>query len=236
MLFYFIRHGEPDYATDTLTPLGVRQAEAVARRLSVHGIDRIYSSPLGRARQTAQPTAELQRLSVEIEDWTSESLAWKDFSEKREDGRTHWVFDRPDTEVLNADSMRYTNGNWYTLPAFANINAKAGYERIQRASDDFFARQGYVREGAKYRIERPNNDRVALFAHAGFGFVFLSALLQIPPQFFFTLFDFTHAGISIFHFENNPDGYSMPRCLSFNDTAFLYEDRLPLRYNGGLKL
>ena len=52
MLLYVIRHGDPIYNPDSLTPKGKRQAEAVARRLSVHGLDRIFSSPLGRARKT----------------------------------------------------------------------------------------------------------------------------------------------------------------------------------------
>ena len=69
MLLYVVRHGDPDYEHDSLTPLGQRQAEAVARRLAVNGLDRIYSSPLGRAVATAKPTSEILRLPIEIEDW-----------------------------------------------------------------------------------------------------------------------------------------------------------------------
>ena len=32
MKLYIIRHGNPDYANDCLTPLGKRQAEALSRR------------------------------------------------------------------------------------------------------------------------------------------------------------------------------------------------------------
>ena len=59
MLLYLVRHGIPNYATDSLTPDGALQAEAVGKRLAATGIDEIYSSPLGRARQTAEPTARL---------------------------------------------------------------------------------------------------------------------------------------------------------------------------------
>ena len=58
MRLILVRHGEPDYERDCLTEKGSRQAEIVAGRLLKEGIEEIYSSPLGRARQTAQPFAE----------------------------------------------------------------------------------------------------------------------------------------------------------------------------------
>ena len=41
MLLFLIRHGDPIYEPDQLTALGQRQAEAVGRRLSRYGIDKI---------------------------------------------------------------------------------------------------------------------------------------------------------------------------------------------------
>lgn len=35
MLFFYIRHGDPIYNPDSLTPLGRRQAEALGKRLAV---------------------------------------------------------------------------------------------------------------------------------------------------------------------------------------------------------
>ena len=55
----FIRHGEARYGSnDGLTPLGDRQASALARRLQAKGIDRLYSSTLPRARETAEAVAQ----------------------------------------------------------------------------------------------------------------------------------------------------------------------------------
>lgn len=68
MLLFYIRHGDPIYIPDSLTDLGKRQAEAVARRLSLYGVDRIYSSTSNRARLTAEPTAQI--LKLEIQNWT----------------------------------------------------------------------------------------------------------------------------------------------------------------------
>ena len=44
MILYYVRHGDPIYNPDSLTELGKRQAEAVAKRLAVHGIDKIFAS------------------------------------------------------------------------------------------------------------------------------------------------------------------------------------------------
>ena len=41
MLFFLIRHGDPIYDPDSLTPLGHRQAEALAKRLSLYGLDEV---------------------------------------------------------------------------------------------------------------------------------------------------------------------------------------------------
>jgi probable phosphoglycerate mutase len=70
-----IRHGLPvKLQTEDGTPadpplaeLGHAQAAAVAGWLEVEHIDRIYSSHLRRAHQTAMPLAELHGLEVEIE-------------------------------------------------------------------------------------------------------------------------------------------------------------------------
>ena len=45
MIFYLIRHGDPIYNPDTLTPLGYEQAQAVKKRLCQFGLDKIYSCP-----------------------------------------------------------------------------------------------------------------------------------------------------------------------------------------------
>ena len=78
MILYYVRHGDPIYHPNQLTALGERQAEAVARRLAVHGIDRIYSSPSNRARQTAEPLCQIAKISPEILDWSDEDRLYSE--------------------------------------------------------------------------------------------------------------------------------------------------------------
>ena len=49
MNIYIIRHAEPDYARDSLTEKGWREAELLSRRLSEIPDASYYTSPLGRA-------------------------------------------------------------------------------------------------------------------------------------------------------------------------------------------
>lgn len=75
MLLFYIRHGDPIYNPDCLTSLGHRQAEAVAKRLALYGVDRIFASTSTRALQTAQPTAEITKKEVCQLDFCNESHA-----------------------------------------------------------------------------------------------------------------------------------------------------------------
>ena len=229
MLLYVIRHGDPTYSPDALTPLGHRQAEAVGRRLASHGLDRIYSSPLIRAQQTAKPASEMLKLPVQIEEWTSESLVWQDFTLTFPDGKKRWAFEKQNTDFLT-DETRYLTTDWQNCKAFDGRDFNGPYKRIIDASDDFLARQGYERIGTSYRAVRPNDDRVALFCHEGFSMIWFPFLLSIPPHLFWAGFSITHTGVSIFNFQNNPNGITSPKLLAFNDISHIYAEGLPTRH------
>ena len=72
MLLYLIRHGDPDYENDCLTEKGIMQAKCVAKRLKQAKIDKIYSSDMGRAIETAKYTCELTGKKAEILSWARE--------------------------------------------------------------------------------------------------------------------------------------------------------------------
>ena len=56
MELFIIRHGDPDYARDSLTEKGVREAKLLSERMEKENIDYFYCSPLGRAQKTASYT------------------------------------------------------------------------------------------------------------------------------------------------------------------------------------
>ena len=234
MLLYIIRHGDPIYEPDSLTEKGKLQAQALAKRLAVHGLDRIYASPMIRARMTAEPTCQLLGMEAKIEEWTSEALAWEGLSVLEPDGRRHWCFQIPNTRLKNDETL-YLDGEWYTAPCFQEDYRKP-YQRICDASDEFIARRGYQREGAVYRILRHSEERIAVFCHQGFGLTWMSHLLQIPPHIFWSSFDVTHTGLSIFRFENSAGGFTNPKCLCFSDTSHIYREGLPMQFENRIDL
>ena len=229
MLLYVIRHGDPVYSPDSLTPKGQRQAEAVGRRLAQHGLDQIFSSPLIRAQQTAQPAAELLNLPIQIEDWTSESYTWRDFTLTFPDGKRRWTYNIQNTRFRSQENI-IRNQDWYECDVFEGQDFATPYKRIQEGSDQFLAKLGYKRQDGVYKITHANDQRVALFCHEGFSMIWFPFLLGIPPHLFWASFSITHTGVSVFEFENNADGFTAPRALCIDDISHIYADGLPTSF------
>ena len=72
MRILLIRHAEPDYTVDSLTPKGRTEAELLSRRLCRYRIRDFYVSPLGRARDTASYTLEKLGRKAEVLPWLHE--------------------------------------------------------------------------------------------------------------------------------------------------------------------
>lgn len=230
MLFYYIRHGDPIYKPDSLTPLGERQAEAISKRLCLYGLDRIYASTSNRAVLTATPTAEILKKEIVQLDFANEGHAWNDFTLKSGEKMT-WLFQSKEARALfHTEEITSLGFKWYEHPELAPYNYKKGIDRIASETDAFFESLGYRREGlGKYKVISENDERIALFAHQGFGLAFLSHLLGIPYPTFSTKFDFGHSGLTVIDFKNE-DGYAYPRVLTLANDSHLYREGLPTKY------
>lgn len=239
MLLFYVRHGDPVYDPDSLTPLGQRQAEAAARRLALHGIDEIYASSSNRAIQTARPTAELTHNEIHILDWCNESHAWAQMTVRSPDGKKDWCWRDPACRRLFlSEETRRLGMAWYRQSAFADTAFGAGMERVQAETDLFLAGLGYEhdRAGACYRAMAPNEKRIALFAHQGFGFCFLSAVLDIPYPWLTLHTDLGHSSITVIEFCEDGDGVVIPQMLQMSGDAHLYRDGLPMRYQNRIDI
>ena len=231
MLLYIIRHGDPTYDPDALTPLGHRQAEALGKRLSLAKIDEVYSSPMNRAQQTAQPLCEMLHKKPTILEWTSEALAWDEFTfhDPRFNGGLNWTF-HAQTDSYKTPGIIAMGDKWYEAEPFCQSKAKQGWERIGRESDAFLESLGYKRNGLYYEIISPNEKRVAVFCHQGFGTTWLAHLLCVPPVIFWSTFDITHSSVTIIRFQNNKNGRCAPMCVALSDTSHIYAERLPMKF------
>ena len=235
MLLYFIRHGDPIYHPDSLTPLGEKQAETLSKRLTLHGLDRIFASSSNRAKQTAEPTAKLLNLPIEILDWANEGYAWRELTLKNEKGNPReWCFDDPEfSRFMNSEEVRILGDEWYKHPALSQF--EAGYRRIADATDSFLETLGYEhdRKTRTYRQVRPNHDRVAFFAHGGTGIAFLSHLLDQPFPSFTTHFGISHSTMTVIafgEFGEEEGEMILPRILQFGNDSHLYKEGIPTKF------
>ena len=243
MLFFYLRHGDPIYQPDSLTPQGEQQAEALSKRLARCGISRIFVSSSNRAQMTAAPTAKLLGIKPEVLEWARESHTWDDFALTAPGhSKDHWAFQTAYyTRLFNSPEVRALGADWTSAPVFANTRFAQGIKRIQTESDAFFASLGYVHdyETGTYRAERPNDDRIAFFAHQGFGLAFLSCILDDPYPHFCTHFDFGHSSMTVIEFQpydrEGLDPVCVPKVLQLSNDSHLYREGLSTKYQNRIE-
>lgn len=240
MLLYIIRHGDPIYDPDCLTDLGHEQAKALVPRLAPLGFDKIYVSPMIRAQQTAAPTCEALGMTPKIVPFLCEEDLFrkcvmplpKDGDEGTETSM-RWCFHQKLTNYKPENPYAPLD-KWYELPAFAPVREKAekGYKEFVADADEFLLELGLRREGGFYRIEKMPYKRVAVFCHQGVGLTWMSHMLNIPPQMFWSSFDMTHTGISVLEFREHKDGLTTPICLCLSDTSHLFGADMDIKFCG----
>lgn len=237
MLLFYIRHGDPIYHPDDLTGLGMRQAEALARRLSLYGLDSIYSSTSKRARLTANPTAQILKREIVELDWCKEDYAYQDFSAPNEFGKIKWLFEIASLRsVMVSDEVTALGHRWWEHPQLADPRYRNGYYRIRTETHAFLADQGYIFDASSstYQATRENQQRIALFAHQGFGMAFMSSVLNIPYPMYCTRFDMCHSGMTVISFSEKI-GKTVPTVLTLSNDAHLYRDGLPTNYQNKIR-
>jgi len=139
MRLYIIRHADPDYERDNLTPAGHLEAKALAERIEKIAPTRIYSSPMGRAKATMQYSAERLSMDGVVEEWMAEL---SDCRLTLELWGKLVMWDIPG-EIIRAKTPYPTAENWYELSCFSAPNFRERFERLKKNSDEFLARHGY---------------------------------------------------------------------------------------------
>lgn len=177
MKIVLVRHGHPDYQNDCLTPLGHQHAAQAALRLQEEGITEIFSSPYGRAVETAKHLANALSLDITTLDFMRE-IKWGS-----SDGIEVYADGHPWDTSLYAAALGNSlmDESWTKQPPFCNNIVFSEVERVARESDAWLSSLGYQREGANYRVTGDNTNRtIALFSHGGSSSALLSRLLNLP--------------------------------------------------------
>jgi broad specificity phosphatase PhoE len=228
MRIYIIRHAEPDNPNHTITEAGHKEAQALAERLNTIKIDRMYTSPLGRALHTMAYTSKLNGLQAEVLDWVQEIDNSRLIVEPW--GRmTGW--DIPG-EILRGKVELPDHNNWKHDDLLIAAKAEYHLTRVQSHSDSFLRQLGYERVGNKYKILKSNSEQIALFCHNGFGLIWLSHLLQIPLPLMWSGFTMAPSSVTTILFDERSSEWAVPRCIGFGDTSHLYHAGLPISIHG----
>ena len=238
MILFYIRHGDPIYSPDELTPLGRRQAESVAKRLCMFGVDEIYSSTSTRAMQTAQPTCELMKKEMITLDWMHESYAHKEMSIPVEGAKSTWCWAHPQySQILASREVRSMGDLWHEHPSLKEFELDRCPKRIGHEMDLWLASLGFEhdREKGMYKVTTDNtHKRIALFAHEGAGKAFMSELLDIPFPYYAAHFEMKHTGMTAIYFDEGYsvkfDGYARARVMTLSNDSHLFRDGLPTNH------
>ncbi len=122
MIAYCIRHGESAFNAEgriqgqqdpPLSEHGARQARALAETFADAAIDAIYCSPLSRARQTAEPIAQVLGLQLQFDDRLREihagifqGMLWTEIQQQHPEEAQRWQGQEPDFVVPGGESRR----------------------------------------------------------------------------------------------------------------------------------
>jgi probable phosphoglycerate mutase len=218
MRIIFVRHGEPDYRRDCLTERGNRQAAAAALRLEREGISAIFSSPMGRARETAAWTASRLGLPITTLDFMHE-IAWGGPGVPEEGHPwtlSDWMISREDFDFFSRD--------WRCHPYYARNTATACFDAISKQFDDFLLTQGYRHESSRFLCGAQQALTIALFSHGGSGACVLAHLLALPFPYVCTVLPYEFTSVTILEFPVRPGEYVHPRIELFNDIAHLRQE------------
>ncbi len=222
MRLYVIRHGDPDYAIDSLTPKGREEAAALSRYLASEKIDAVHSSPLGRAQATARATAERLGLPIVTEPWTAELRLPPICEGKLASWNIHGHEVRQPAYLRNP-----AVGSAVLELGLPHAEIEVAMARLVPESDAFLARLGYQREDGVYRVTAANTRRIAVFCHGGFGLTWLAHLLAVPLPTMWSSFFMHTSSVTLILFDERRPGIATPRCIGFGMLPHLYADNQP---------
>jgi len=196
---FLIRHGATELSAEdrfagevdvALSDAGRDQARRLANRLSSEKIAAIYSSPLGRTRETASILAEPHSLTVELCDGL------------REISHGHWE-GKTRAEVEKEYPKEYQR--WEIDPfSFAPPGGETGLSVTARALPALLE-----------IVERHSDDHVLVVSHKATIRLLLSNLLGFDPRKYRDRLDQSPAALNIIDIKDV--GYA--RLTLFNDTS-----------------
>ena len=218
MKLLIIRHADPDYSIDSLTPTGWKEAELLSHRISRLEVKAFYTSPLGRAKDTASLTLKKMNREATICPWLREfdcAIARPD----RDKRIIPWDWLPADWTAV---PEHFDRNLWHTTDIMQDGHVKEEYDWVTSELDKLLATHGYEREGNYYHAVNANNDTIVLFCHFGLECVLLSHLLNISPMQLWHGMCAAPSSVTTLVTEERRKGIAYFRMSSFGDISHLY--------------
>lgn len=210
MEIVLIRHAEPDYENDTITPKGHKQAKALAEHLKSEAVSAIYCSPRGRAQDTMKYTAGKMGIEPVTLDWLAELDG--EFEKHK------WAWSVPATENLTLEDIPRMD-NWHVSSRYGN-HMRPVYEKLAQNFDAFLAERGYEKDSLRYRVRQSSDETILIFCHEGLIKTLLSYLFSWPLPLVYSHLSYSPTGVTRLLW-NEHNGYTVPRAKTINDLSHL---------------
>jgi len=233
MRIIFIRHGDPDYANDSLTEKGWREAGLLADRVEKWDfITDIYCSPLGRAKDTASCSLKRLGRDAQIYDWMQEF--WHPIKSPY-DGRTQVCWDlMPD--YWTADARFMDTEKWLETPLMlSNPEITPAYREVCKGLDELLTQYGYIRTGHYYTVTESKARRdaaIVIFCHLGITLTMMSHLLNISPVQLWQGIYLAPTSVTMLATEERQSGIVQFRAQVIGDTSHLQAGNEPISASG----
>lgn len=234
MKIRFIRHGDPDYANDTLTEKGRREAQLLAKTARSLELGDCYMSPLGRAMDTAAYSLKAAGKRAEILDWLREFPAKVDVNGSEALQKAYPDVKSENGSFLPRIAWDMVPGYWTAHPEYSHpilwreseaaehSDLTAVYDRVTEEFDRLLAGYGYEREGNHYRVVRENEKTITLFCHFGITCVLLSRLWSVSPFVLWHTLALAPTSVSEVVTEEREKGTACFRAVRLGDISHLY--------------
>lgn len=222
MRLLIVRHADPDYSIDSLTPTGWKEAALLAERLAApkEGLEQayFYVSPLGRAQDTASLTLKKLKKTAMTCSWLRE-FAPQAVHPGKDSGHCLWDW-LPEAWVQ--EPAYFDREHWADTELFKKAGARDEYQWVIREFDRILAEHGYTRDGLLYRALTPNEDTLVFFCHFGVECVLLSHLIHVSPMQLWHGLCAAPSSVTTLYTEERRPGVAAFRMSAFGDTSHLY--------------
>ena len=219
MKLVFVRHAEPDYAIDSLTKKGQKEAELLSKRLCQLDVKNFYVSPLGRAKATAEYTLEKLGRTAEEMPWLAEFRGHY-FDENEGKERICWDF-RP--RFWTPRKELHDPDKWVNDPIFQGSNIPDVWKESCNGIDELLARHGFTRDqNGIYLAEDNQKETLVFFCHLGITMAIIAHLMNVSPVHLWQWFSVQPSSVTTLVTEERVKGEVIFRCMSMGDLSHLY--------------